>query len=129
LAQHGKHDICGVSSFSQTLNSYELYNPDHYFGDGTEIVSGQKFNGLTAQWIEVVAGVKAQVFNNFYVGFSFRMNRLLSQKVPDNFDNLYIPGFNRTYNGNFGVGFNYTVSYFIPLYKSTVKTKKTAKKK
>ena len=30
---------------------------------------------------------------------------------------LYIPGFNRTYDGSFGVGFNYTVSYFIPIYK------------
>jgi hypothetical protein len=33
---------------------------------------------------------------------------------------LYIPGFNRTYDGDFGVGFNYTVSYFIPLYKKKV---------
>jgi hypothetical protein len=50
---------------------------------------------------------------------------LISQKIPNNFDNLYIPGFNRTYDGAFGVGFNYTVSYFIPLYKATVKAKKT----
>ena len=42
---------------------------------------------------------------------------LISNKQPNNFENLYIPGFNRTYNGDFGVGFNYTVSYFIPLYK------------
>ncbi|WP_162127863.1 DUF6048 family protein [Flavobacterium phycosphaerae] len=119
----------GVSSFSQTLNSYKIYNPYPYFGEATEVPSGDKFNGLSAQWIEVVAGVKAQVFNNFYVGFSFRLNRLMSQKKPDTFDNLYIPGFNRTYNGNFGVGFNYTVSYFLPLYKSTVKAKKTEKKK
>ena len=48
---------------------------------------------------------------------------MLSQKRPDSFDNLYIPGFNRTYNGDYGVGFNYTVSYFIPLYKATVKAK------
>ena len=114
----------GVSSFSQTLNSYKLYNPNPYFGETTETVSGRKDNGLSAQWIEVVAGVKAQVFDNFFVGFSFRLNRLVSQKRPDNFDNLYIPGFNRTYDGDFGVGFNYTVSYFIPLYKSTVKAKK-----
>ena len=119
----------GVSSFSQTLNSYLLYNPYPYFGQATEVTSGEPFNGLSAQWIEVVTGVKTQIFNNFYLGFSFRLNRLLSQKKPDTFDNLYIPGFNRTYNGNFGVGFNYTVSYFIPLYKATVKAKKTAAKK
>ncbi|MFM6277976.1 MAG: DUF6048 family protein, partial [Dolichospermum sp.] len=26
--------------------------------------NGENFDGLTAQWIEVVAGVKAKVFNN-----------------------------------------------------------------
>lgn len=122
----------GASSFSQTRNSYQVYNPDHYFGDSPVIIDGTKFSGLSAQWIEVVAGMKAKVFDNIFVGFSLRLNRLISQKRPDNFDNLYIPGFNRTYNGDFGVGFNYTVSYFIPLYKATVKAKEKkdkAKKK
>lgn len=119
----------GVSSFSQTLNSYEIYNPNPYFGEAPVVVPTEKFSGLSAQWLEVVAGVKAKVFNNVYVGFSFRLNRLISQKRPANFDNLYIPGFNRTYNGNFGVGFNYTVSYFLPLYKATVKAKEKEVKK
>jgi hypothetical protein len=121
----------GASSFSQTLNSYEIYNPNPYFVEAPTVISGEKFNGLSAQWIEVVAGVKAEVYKNIFVGFSFRLNNLISNKKPENFDNLYIPGFNRTYNGNFGVGFNYTVSYFLPLYKSTVKvkTKDTKKKK
>jgi hypothetical protein len=113
----------GVSSFSQKLNSYQIYNPNPYFGESPVIISGENFDGLSAQWIEVVAGMKAEVFNNVFVGFSFRLNRLISQKIPNNFDNLYIPGFNRTYDGAFGVGFNYTVSYFIPLYKATVKAK------
>jgi len=116
----------GASSFSQTLNSYSIYNPNPYFGEAPIINSGEKFDGLSAQWLEVVAGVKAEVYNNIYVGFSFRINRMLSNKTPDNFDNLYIPGYNRTYSGEFGVGFNYSVSYFIPLYKSTVKAKEKA---
>ncbi len=119
----------GVSSFSQTLNSYEIYNPNPYFGEAPVIEPGTKFSGLSAQWLEVVIGIKAKLFNNVYAGFSFRMNRLFSQKRPDNFDNLYIPGFNRTYNGNFGVGFNYTISYFLPLYKATVKAKEKEVKK
>lgn len=120
----------GVSSFSQTLNSYQVYNPNHYFGDEPVVISGEKFEGLSAQWIEVVAGMKAEVLDNIFVGFSVRLNRLVTQKQPNNFENLYIPGFNRTYNGDFGIGFNYTVSYFIPLYKSTVKAaKKEAEKK
>ena len=122
----------GVSSFSQTLNTYSIYNRNKYFGESPTIASGEKFNGLSAQWIEVVAGVNAKVYNNIYVGFSFRINKLMANKKPETFDNLYIPGFNRTYDGDFGVGFNYTVSYFIPLYKKKIEIaipKKVAKKK
>lgn len=106
----------GVSSFSQTLNTYTIYDPTNYYGENT-IVSGEKFNGLTASWIEVVGGVKAKIINNLYLGFSVRLNYLVSNKKPNTFDNLYIPGFNRTYDGKFGAGFNYTLSYMIPLYK------------
>jgi len=105
-----------VSSFSQTLNTYTIYDPTNYYGENT-IVSGEKFNGLTASWLEVVGGIKAKIVNNFYLGFSVRLNYLVSNKRADNFDNLYIPGFNRTYDGKFGAGFNYTLSYMIPIYK------------
>jgi hypothetical protein len=110
----------GVSSFNQELNSYKIYNANPYFGEMPAFAKGLKVNGLTASWIEVVAGIKAKVFNNVFVGFSFRLNRLVSNKQPENFENLYIPGFNRTYNGDFGVGFNYSISYFIPIYKKKV---------
>lgn len=123
----------GFSTFNQELNSYKIYNSNPYFGEGTAISSGEKFNGLTASWIEVVAGIKAKVFDNVFAGFSLRLNRLVSNKKPGNFDNLYIPGFNRTYDGDFGVGFNYTVTYFIPIYKKKVVpvevTKKATNKK
>lgn len=118
----------GVSSFSQELNSYRIYNPNPYFGEQPEIPSGEKFDGLSASWIEIVAGIKAKVFNNFFIGFSLRLNHLVSNKQPDNFENLYIPGFNRTYDGKFGAGFNYTVSYFIPIYKKKVVAKEETKK-
>jgi hypothetical protein len=115
----------GVGSFSQKLNSYNIYEPGNYYGTNT-IAVGQEFNGLSASWIEVVSGLKAEVFNNLYVGFSLRLNYLISNKEPDGFANLYIPGFNKTYEGSkFGAGFNYTVSYFIPLYKSKPKAKET----
>ncbi len=120
----------GISTFSQTLNTYSIYYSHNYFPNPA-IESGQKFDGLSAQWVEVVAGIKAEVINNLYIGFSFRMNNLISSKVPENFDNLYIPGFNRTYGGKVGAGFNYTISYFVPIFKTTVKLKEkeTAKKK
>lgn len=119
----------GFSTFSQELNSYKTYNPYPYWGQMPWITSGETFNGLTAGWIEVVAGVKVKVYNNIFVGFSLRINTLVYDKKPsDDFQNLYIPGFNRTYAGNFGAGFNYTVTYFIPLYKKVVKPEKNTKK-
>lgn len=118
----------GVSSFSQTLNNFEIYNPNNYFEE-ILLLPGEKYDGLTAQWIEVIAGTKVKVINNVFVGFNFSLKYLVSQKVPDSFDNLYIPGFNRTYDGKFGVGFNYTISYFIPLYKSTVNAKAKSEEK
>ena len=114
----------GASTFSQELNSYKIYNANPYFGEVPILVSGEKFNGLTASWIEVVAGVKAKVINNVYLGFSLRLNKLISNDKPTNFDNLYIPGFNRTYDGDFGVGVNYTITYFIPIYKKKVTDRK-----
>ena len=110
----------GVSSMSQTLNTYKIYDPTNYYGE-TTIVSGEKFDGLSASWLEVVGGIKAELFNNLYLGFSVRLNYLVTNKQPDNFENLYIPGFNRTYDGKFGAGINYTVSYFIPIYKKNKK--------
>ena len=106
----------GASTFNQTLNNYSIYDSTNYYGL-TILESGEKFDGLNASWIEIVGGLKAEVFNNLYVGFSVRLNYLVSNKKPNNFDNLFIPGFNRTYDGKFGTGFNYTLSYMIPIYK------------
>lgn len=112
-----------VSSFSHELNTYRIYTPQPYFGESQNLASGEKFNGLSAHWIEIVAGLKAEIFNNFYAGFSVRLNRLVTQNKPSNFDNLYIPGYNRTYDGKYGVGFNYTLTYSVPIYKKDKKRK------
>ncbi|MBW4360124.1 DUF6048 family protein [Flavobacterium taihuense] len=119
----------GFSTFSEQLNSYEIYNPHPYFGQSPSIPSEETYNGLTASWAEVAAGINVKVFNNIYVGFSLQLKMLVTNSEPGNFENLYIPGFNRTYDGNFGAGFNYTVSYFIPIYKKKVAPTKTAPKK
>lgn len=109
-----------ISSFNQQLNSYQI-SESGYFPENPATISGQEWRGLSAQWIEIVLGVKAEVFKNVFAGFSFRLNRLTTNNNPSNFENLYIPGYNRLYSGNIGVGFNYTISYFLPIYK-----KKTA---
>ena len=113
----------GLSSFSQELNSYKIYNAHPYWGELPAVTASEQFNGLSASWIEVVTGLKAKMFNNVFVGFSVQLKTLVTNKKPNGFDNLYIPGYHRTYNGNFGIGVNYSVSYLIPLYKKKVVTK------
>ena len=50
------------------------------------------------------------------MGLSLRLNRLMSDTSPSNFDNLYIPGFNKKTDENvWGAGFNYSLSYAIPV--------------
>lgn len=106
----------GFASMSQTLNSYNIYETSSYFPNQT-IYPNTTTNALSAHWLEFVAGVKAEVAKNLYLGFTFRMKLLLAQKQPEDFENLYIPGYGKKFSGNIGAGFNYSVSYNIPLFK------------
>ena len=117
----------GFSAFKEQLNTYSIYNPHPYFGQSSGIESGKSYDGLTASWIEVSPGINVKVFNNVYVGFSLQLKLLITNSEPNGFESLYIPGFNKTYDGNFGAGFNYTIGYFIPIYKKKVIPSKTKK--
>ncbi len=108
------------SSHAQEVNTYLVYNRDHYWPDQETTIGNSTGirNDLSASWIEVVAGIKVQLIKNFYMGFSGRLTRLLSDQKPENFDNLYIPGFNRkTDENSFGASLNYTLTYKIPIAK------------
>lgn len=108
----------GNSFHKQTVNEYEPYELHHYWN--TEIIRQgpeiREHDKLQARWIEVVAGLKVKMINNLYMGFSLRLNRLMNDTRPNNFDNLYIPGFNKKTDENvWGAGFNYTITYAIPV--------------
>jgi len=105
----------GFSNFNHTLNSYVI-NSTPFFTE-TTITTPKHYDNLTAKWFEIVFGLKAETFNNLFLGFSFRSKFLISATEPKNFKNLYIPGFNRVFLNNSGFGFNYTLSYLIPLKK------------
>ena len=108
----------GASTFSQTINSFTVYTTDQYWEPQFTDNSAQEFKGLTALWTELILGLKAELFNNVYMGANIQFKYMLSQNQPDNFENLYVPGFNKTYDSSkFGVGFGYNISYLIPLYK------------
>jgi len=117
-----------ISSFSQTLNNFQYFdtnrywNPDSFPNGSTE---ARKFDGLTASWLEFVFGLKAELFANLYLGGSIRIGFLMNNKEVEEFPNLFIPGFNKvTDESKFGIGYNYSLTYFIPLYKKGPKKNK-----
>ena len=105
------------SKFDHQLNSFTIYSKDQYWNQN-KIENTEFFKDLSATWFELIFGFNAEVFNNTYMGLSLRLKRLLSQKEPTNFRNLYVPGFNKVLENNkVGVGLTYTVQFQIPIYK------------
>ena len=106
-----------TSSFNNKIDSYTLRNPDSYWSnnvlDNYETINHSNQN---ANWIELLVGIKVETIKNIYLGISVRLNRLFSNTTPNNFNNLYIPGFNKVTDDNsWGSGFNYTLTYSLPL--------------
>lgn len=122
------------STFSQTLNNYQIYDSNRYwhpdgFAEGAN--GSQEFKSLNASWLEFILGMKAELLPNIYLGASLRLGFLVSNSQPNDaaFRNLFIPGFNKVTDGSrFGVGYNFSISYFIPFYKKSKKTKEEEEK-
>ena len=108
-----------TSNFSNSILDYTVRNQDSYFSNLVDSeYQTNEYSNLSGNWIEIVAGLKVETFKNVYLGLSLRLNKLLSDSKPENFDNLFIPGFNKVTDDNtFGSGFNYTLTYSIPLSK------------
>ncbi|WP_397362942.1 DUF6048 family protein [Olleya sp. R77988] len=116
----------GASTFSQTRNNYTVYNTNQYWQPQFSSVESEKFSGLSAIWFEVIIGIKAEVLKNLYIGVNAQLKGMITQDQPLNFENLYVPGFYKTFDsGRIGVGYGYNVSYLIPIFK---KAKKNTKK-
>jgi len=107
----------GASTFSQTLTRFDFFEETGGFPSESQFVN-REFNDLTAFWGEIQAGLKVEVLNNLYMTLNVQLKVLASEDVPENFDNLYIPGFGRTYDTTeIGVGYSYGITYRIPFFK------------
>ncbi len=117
----------GFSTFGQTLNNYQVFDSNRYWNPGDFAIGSTEaieYSGRNASWLEFVFGTKVELFANIFLGGSVRLGFLVSNKESDEFPNLFIPGFNKVTDGSkFGVGYNYSLTYFIPLYKKAKKIK------
>lgn len=110
----------GSSAHSQTVNNYVVWNLNRFWPEenSTNTNATVKHESLSASWLEIIAGIKTQIIKNVYMGFSLRLTILLADQTPQNFDNLFIPGYNRrTDDNNYGTAYNYTLGYSLPLFK------------
>ncbi|MGB5981864.1 MAG: DUF6048 family protein [Nonlabens sp.] len=107
----------GYANMRQELNHYRI-NTDNTYFPSRNVFSNEEFKGLNAFWLEIQLGIKVEVLNNLYLLANLQLRRMVSENLPDGFDNLYVPGYGRTYdNGEVGAGYGYGIMYRIPLYK------------
>jgi len=98
--------------------------PDDYFSgiSGGSIPEQQ----VNTHWISFVGGVKVEVFNNFFMGWSVLANFKLIQVNNENMNPYNIPGFGKG-DKKAGIILSYTLAYRIPVQE--YKPRKIIKKK
>lgn len=110
----------GASTFSHDLNGFSIYSTNQYWEPQFSSTDKKEFKGLTAFWAEIILGMKVELFNNLYMGLNVQLKMLASETEPNDFENVFIPGFGKTYDSSsIGAGYSYFLSYRIPLYQKT----------
>ena len=114
----------GLCYMTHKADNVEI--PEDYFpGLSGGSIPDQQVN---AHWISFVGGVKAEVFRNFFMGWSVSANFKLIQVNNENMNPYNIPGFGKG-NKKAGIIISYTLAYRIPVqvYKPVKIIKKREK--
>ncbi|MFC4635673.1 DUF6048 family protein [Dokdonia ponticola] len=107
----------GFSTFTQELTSYTISTSNTFFEEDLR-TDTREFTGLNAAWLEFQLGIQTELFSNLYLGLNVQIKNRVAETGPDGFENVYIPGFGKTTDASkFGVGYGYTISYLIPIFK------------
>lgn len=99
----------GFSSFTYDMQSPDLVDPNWGHTSIPVTYNDVKSN---AGWLELVLGMKTQVYKDFYMGFTVRYRARQSMKKHENTEPYYIPGYGRGKTSNFGI--TYSLSYRLP---------------
>lgn len=127
-----KHMFYGGVRYGFAHMSYEIpeyRNYSSYWGAGET----SSFPKTTANvhWVELLLGFKAEILENFFLGWSIHDRIMINDVAGRAFPPLVIPGYG-TGNKKNQFDMQYTISYVIPLYKIAVPKfpkKKVEKKK
>lgn len=94
---------------------------DPYWGTENIVSYGSQL--VYSGWLEVVAGVRVDLYKGLTMGWSVRLKTLLHTSAPDKSYLWYVPGFGTT--GETAFGFNYMIGY--TFYSESFKKKETKK--
>ncbi len=97
-------------SFALSRQQVDQYMIDSYWGTETGSFGNQNY---FAHWAEFLIGIKGEIFNNFYMGWSIRGKVKLNVKDLGLPPVYFIPGFGKADKG-FNLDFTYSVYYNIP---------------
>ena len=101
----------GLSVFSHRAE--DIYILNDYWGD---YVSESYEKELRGHWVELVAGVKAELVPNLFMGWSLRYKILLNPDMDPLFTPQLVAGFG-TGGKDRSFGISYSIFYKIPLVK------------
>ena len=86
----------GVSSFNQDRQEYKIYDAYNQTWGEVQNQENLEFSALASSWIELLFGVKTEIINNLFLSFNVQLKVRLTETNPNNFENIFIPGFGRT---------------------------------
>ena len=99
-----------------SLNQFSADNvivPGPYWGDLTTSIDKQSGQN---HWIEVAAGIRVELFQNFFMGWSARGRVMLYKTKYDQMIPYYVPGFgDPARRASWDI--NYSIYYKIPILK------------
>lgn len=97
----------GMTHFKYSISNIS-YTDDYWGGTGNiniESVPSTKF------WVEIVAGVRVEVYKRIYLGWTVRNKHLINQDKVGVVSPWYIPGYGK--NNSSLWGFSYIIGYHI----------------
>lgn len=99
----------GISLGKQSVPDFLLYN---YWEEFHGFFPERKYN---AQWLEVLIGLKAKLFTNFFLGWTIRGKILAHQQKVSMPPVYFNPGYGLAEN-DFNFDFTYTLLYNLPFH-------------
>lgn len=97
----------GLSLAKQRVSSYSFEN---YWEQTTGSFPSQNYH---SHWLEFVLGMKGEIFENFFMGWSIRGKVMLAQKEFEMPPVYFTPGYGNATN-SFNFDFTYSVYYTLP---------------